>query len=234
MIVDPDLVAALARSVLPDGIAVAACDPRVMPSKIEAAEDAAIRTAVPRRRTEFHAGRAAARAALSMLDIAPQPILTGPDRAPVWPAGVTGSISHSRTACAAAVGLCRDWRGIGIDLEEATPLDPALLPEICTRSERAWLSTLGPDDQAHMAKLLFSAKEAAYKAQYQVTRTLFGFDTFEIRVDRDASRFRAVFQTSHGPFAAGDILRGRFRQAAGLLVTGVAVRQSGTARTNNS
>lgn len=230
---DPALVAALVTEILPQGLAVAAGDPTVMPDCIDPDEDRAVRGAVPRRVVEFHAGRAAARAAMQVLGAPGQSILVAQDRAPVWPDGLTGSISHSSTACVAAVGKASDWRGIGVDLEEATALDPLLIGEVCTKAERRWLGQQPEAERGLMAKLIFSAKEAAYKAQYTQSRRLFGFDALEVSIDRHTSRFKAQFCAPQEPFAAGDFLHGSYAHAAGLLVTGVAIRHSGQADVSN-
>ena len=146
--------------------------------------------------------------------------------APVWPDGITGSISHCKTGCVAAVGVRRLWAGIGVDLEEATPLDPMLVEQVCSRAERRWLGLQPGHERGLLAKLIFSAKEATYKAQYPTTGCLFGFDVIEITVDRAESGFEACFQSDQGAFAAGTIFAGSYAYAAGLLVTGVAVGQS--------
>ena len=52
-------------------------------------------TAVAKRRSEYLAGRWCAREALAMLGMEGIPAL-GPDRAPQWPAGSLGSITHSQ------------------------------------------------------------------------------------------------------------------------------------------
>jgi len=233
---DPALVAALAEMVLPAGIAVAARNPRAIPhaadpdaadrSEADRSEALAIQGAVPARQAEFHAGRAAARAAMVALSLPPRPVPMGPDRAPLWPAGVTGSISHSATACVAALGHARDWAGIGVDIEEDSPLEPLLVAEICTRAERVWLGTQPGPERGLMAKLVFSAKEAAYKAQYPITGQLFGFDALEVRIDRVQTVFEARFLTAQGRFAVGTVLSGSYVHAAGLIVTGVALGQS--------
>ncbi|SEN32753.1 4'-phosphopantetheinyl transferase EntD (siderophore biosynthesis) [Pseudorhodobacter antarcticus] len=131
-------------------------------------------SATPKRALEFAAGRAAARMAMAALNIAPTAIPHGDDRAPIWPPGLNGSITHSATACLAA--LTRAPTLIGIDLEPATPLDPDLWPIILSPSER---SALGPN-AALQAKLIFSAKEATYKAQYPRSQTLLDYMAMEI------------------------------------------------------
>ena len=226
MRIDPALVTALTSSVLPAGVAVAARDPREMPDAADPHEALTLQNAVPRRLAEFHAGRAAARGAMVALGHLPRPVPVGSDRAPVWPADLTGSISHTANACVAAVGLARDWAGIGVDLEDATPLDPLLVAEVCTRAERVWLGTQPAAERGLMAKLIFSAKEAAYKAQYPLSGRLFGFEVLELSIDREACSFNASFQSAQGTFAKGAVLAGSYAHAAGLLVTGVAVRHS--------
>lgn len=223
MTLDPALVQALTVSVLPQGLAVVARDPRNLPTAVDPAEQGAVAHAVPARVAEFHAGRAAARAAMVQLSLPPRPVPMGPDRAPLWPAGVTGSISHSATACVAVLGHSHDWAGIGVDLEEATRLDPDLVPQICTLAEQSWLRAQPEVDRGVMAKLLFSIKEAAYKAQYPLTQNLFGFDGFEVQVDRARSQFSAKFRMQQGGFDEGTMLAGNFAHAAGLLVTAVAL-----------
>jgi 4'-phosphopantetheinyl transferase EntD len=231
---NPDLVQGLTEMVLPKGLAIVARDPRRIPVAMDPQEGIAVKDAVPRRVAEFHAGRAAARAAMVALGMPPRPIPMGPDRAPIWPDGLAGSISHSADACVAAVGLRDEWAGVGVDLEEATALDPLLVAEICTRSEQRWLGQQPPSERGLMAKLIFSAKEAAYKAQYPISRVVFGFDVLEITIDRDRTRFEAVFQSSQGSIPAGAVLVGSYAHAAGLLVTGVAIRQSEMERLTNT
>ena len=60
--------------------------------------------AVPQRRREFFAGRLAAHRAMEALGHLPEPVPMGQDRAPVWPQGLVGSISHGAGACAAMYG----------------------------------------------------------------------------------------------------------------------------------
>jgi enterobactin synthetase component D len=76
-----------------------------------------IQRSVAKRQAEFLAGRICARAALQQLEglcIVP-PI--GEDRAPVWPAHICGSITHSTGRAAAIVANKQHWRGLGMDLE---------------------------------------------------------------------------------------------------------------------
>ncbi len=135
--------------------------------------------AVEKRKAEYLAGRAVAMAALATAGHAPAQIATGPNREPIWPAGVAGSITHSKGRCAAIV---TDQPGtlVGVDIEdiaEGSSLDAifkvALQPEE-TRLIRE------SDAQALMATLVFSAKETLYKALFPAVQQFFGFDHAEL------------------------------------------------------
>jgi 4'-phosphopantetheinyl transferase EntD len=216
----PDLerLAALARGLLPASVAVAAADP----SSDRATDPDTPAGAVPKRQREFAAGRSAARAAMASLGLPPAAIPVGSDRAPVWPAGLTGSITHSGTACLAAVVPTAQLRAIGLDLELEDRVTPDLWPEVLLPEELGWLSARAPGQRNALATVIFSAKEAAYKAQYPISRTLFGFDALQIRLD-PAGRFTAEFRQTEGPFAKGDLLHGASLRAEGHVLCTVTV-----------
>ncbi len=215
----PPLIEAV-RALFNSGVAVAITDPRMTYPPGFAAEIAAMARATPARRREFAAGRAALHRAMADLGHAPRPVLAGADRAPVWPDSVVGSLSHSATTCVAVMGEARALRSLGVDVEEDTALDDDLIPQICTLAERAWLASQPGDRRARLAKLIFSAKECAYKCQYPLTSTGFDFDTLEITPDIDTGQFEATFTRDIGQFVAGHCLHGRFVIRDGLIVTG--------------
>lgn len=199
----------LVRGWLPAGFALAAGDPGA-----EAPHDPDTPSgAVPHRAREFAAGRRAARDAARQAGLMLDRLPMGADRAPVWPVGLTGSISHSGGLCLAAVGPSAGGT-IGLDLEPDAPLDPALWDTVLRAAEIAAL----PADAAagHAALALFAAKEAAYKAQYPLTRRLFGFHDLEITLS--PGRFRALFTAAHPPFAPGDAIEGHWGRAAGHVL----------------
>ena len=214
-------VTAAARSLFDADVAVAVTDTGAAHAPPFPAEAAHVARATPARQAEFAAGRAAVRTAMAALGLPPRPVVNGTDRAPVWPAGVTGSLSHCRSLCIAALVRSEAAASLGIDIEEDSPLDPALIDIVCTPEERAMIA--GPQAGA-LAKLIFCAKEAAYKAQYPLTGLLFDFQTLEIAFDRDAPRFTATFRQPVGGFAVGAGLPGRHARVAGHLVTGVTLR----------
>lgn len=201
-------------------VGVGVTDPRAPQPLAIGSEAAHLAAAVPRRKAEFAAGRTAARDAMVSINIEPCQILAHADRAPIWPVGINGSISHKNTLCAAVVARAPVF--LGLDIEEDTDLATDLLATICSKKELARIA--GPD-QGRLAKLIFSAKEAAYKAQYPLTRQLFGFETFDVALDQTQQRFTARFTKSVAPFAKGDRLQGRFALVADHLVTAVSLRQ---------
>lgn len=167
--------------------------------------------ATPQRRAEFAAGRIAAMAGMQALGLPAAAVPMGADRAPLWPNGLTGSITHTRTVCLAAVarGGC-----IGIDLELENAVGPDLWDEILTLNER-----LAVEADPALATIIFCAKEAIYKAQYPATRQLFGFDRLQITLG--TSDFTARFTAQTGPLAAGSLWTGRFSRCAGHVLAAI-------------
>ncbi|MFK7837222.1 MAG: 4'-phosphopantetheinyl transferase [Sulfitobacter sp.] len=215
----PDRLAraqAVIAALFDNAVAVAVTDPRAAQPEALGGEADHLSRAFPTRKQEFAAGRAAARSAMARLGHAPQPIHAAKDRAPIWPEGIAGSISHKATLCAAAVTDAPVL--FGLDIEENTDLAADLMSAICSDAE---LDRIKGPHQARLAKLIFSAKEAAYKAQYPETGMLFGFDHMDVTLDLAAQTFTATFVQPAGCFAVGDTLPGRFDEAADHLVTAV-------------
>lgn len=164
---------ALSMVRFPEGLGWAVTEATSDPDALFPEERVAVSRAIPARVAEFAGGRTAARAAMAQLGLPPCAIPARPDRTPHWPKGVVGSISHAGPLCIAVVGRSADWRMIGVDLEPDHPLPRDLVPEIATPDE---LALLAPLPEALAATRIFSAKEAAYKAQYPLTEALFGFE----------------------------------------------------------
>lgn len=145
----------LVRPLFAADIALAGADPLDAPPAPLPEEAACLSpNAVQKRRREFAAGRAAARQAMRHLGAGPQPVLAGADRAPVWPEGLTGSISHTRSCAMAVLAPAKAVQGLGIDLEEDTPLKEDLVPAICTARERGLAAPAGRSRPAGQADLL--------------------------------------------------------------------------------
>lgn len=212
-------VSEFARPLFSDEVAMAWSDPTAPMPRLIGDEVLAVEHVHPARAREFGAGRAAAREAMIALGQPPRPVLQGDDRAPIWPNGLTGSITHTARDCMAVVTDMPEILALGLDMEIATPLESALWPEICTMAEMRWLATLGPSQRGHFAKLIFSAKEAVYKAQYQISRQMLGFHDLSLTIDLVNHRFDAHLQTGVAGFAPNAVLRGRFAILGATLIT---------------
>lgn len=209
------LIAAI-RSMLPPGVAVAATTTRQPLRTLMASERRATTSMAPQRLLEFSAGRTCAHNALQELGLPSDGIPIGPQREPLWPSGVTGSISHSRDLAVATVAPLTLLPGIGIDLEPALPLDSDLINRICRPAELARLQR-GPD-MALRAKIVFSAKESVYKCLWPPTRLFLEFSDVEIALGDSDSSFRVIGRGSLQELSCASLV-GRATVVAGHIIT---------------
>lgn len=172
----------------------------------------------PLRLREFRAGRAAAREAFTALGLPAAPILVEAGRGPTWPQGMVGSITHTATMAAAMVTHRQRCHSLGLDLEEDDGLESRLLPMVCRAEEMARLPGAGPA-AAGVAKLIFSAKEAAYKCLSPLFGIFLEFHDLEIRLQPDHQAFSVMGhgpRTRHMPIPE---LHGCYGKDDGMLVT---------------
>ena len=214
-------VAKALRGMLPVGVVCAVNHIAGATAQLYPVEETAIAHALPKRIQEFKAGRSAAREALQALGKAPAPIPMAPDRSPRWPAGFCGSISHDHRIAAAIVARSGKRRSLGLDIEDAAPLDVSLIDTICTPLERERLNSSG---RGREAKAIFSAKEATYKALYPLTAKLLDFHDISVTFS-GPGRFNARLRVPAAPFARGDVITGRQSICARCLVTVVTIGQ---------
>lgn len=127
------------------------------------------------RRREFLAARGLAHEGMRQLGVEDGAVLRE-GRAPKWPKGVVGSLSHASGRCgkdgwaAAAVGRSEVWRGIGIDLEWAGRVGERLWGKVFNERERMALEEIGDGEWKELAAGIgFSAKEAFFKLFHPLT-----------------------------------------------------------------
>jgi 4'-phosphopantetheinyl transferase EntD len=189
-------------------------------------EEAMVARAVEKRRREFATGRDCAHRALEALGGAAGPVLAGNRGEPVWPPGIVGSIAHCHGYRGCAVAAATDLAAIGIDAEPHEPLPEGLVERMVAAEERSGLTELARAEPAiAWDRLLFSAKEALYKAWYPLTERWLGFENAVLTIDRRERTFAARLLVP-GPQLAGEELRGfegRWLVADGLVLTAVAV-----------
>jgi 4'-phosphopantetheinyl transferase EntD len=210
--------------ILPPGVASAEAAGDVPGAELFPEEEAALGRAVAERRREFASGRACARRALAELGVVPGPIGSGARGEPVWPKGVVGSITHCRGLRACAVGRVGEVRAIGIDAEPREPLPPGVLATVASAGERRALAAAGPGELC-LDRVLFSAKEAVYKAWFPLARRGLGFEDAELSLSVSQGTFRAALLVP-GPTVGGrrlSELRGRWLVAGEHVLTAVVV-----------
>jgi 4'-phosphopantetheinyl transferase EntD len=201
-----------ARGLLPPGVAVAGGPIESWQGALPVAEEQAIAGAVPKRRAEFVAGRQAARAALGALGLAAAELPRSPAGPPLWPLGVTGSISHGGGAVLVAVGRRgASLAALGLDIEPCADL-------------RHLAEAIGrPDEDRDRPLRLFGAKEAAGKAQFALTGLRLALAELKVEFWPDGRGFTATVLVPAGPWPAGRRIDGRQAEAEGLLVSAVAL-----------
>jgi 4'-phosphopantetheinyl transferase EntD len=146
---------------------------------------------------DFTRGRACARRVLSELGIQNFSLLAGEKREPIWPEGITGSITHTAGFAAAVAAPRSEIVSVGVDCEIIESVDEELWTRICTPTEQARLARVPVAERDRQAALIFAAKEAFYKCQFPVSRQWVGFEDVDIEpTDRPASAgcFRIVPQ----------------------------------------
>lgn len=192
-------------------------------------EALAIAHAVPARQFEFAKGRDCARQAMAALGHENASLVRGQDRAPVWPGGLVGSITHTDGWTAAAVAR-RDqgFRAIGIDLEPADDLAPDLWDWVCTPAERTMVAVGCDVTHGVAAHLIFCMKEAAFKCQYPISGALLEFADFAVDVDAQAEIFSAKFRRAMPGFEVHDRLLGRFALLGGYIASVVVMTSERT------
>ena len=170
------------------------------------------------RRQEFIAGRYCVYNAAKELGLELSTLPVSIERGPVWPEGVIGSISHSKKMAIGCVGKAGQFRSIGIDTEEVFSQQTIkdIQKVIALDSEKEMISREIPEKYNNLAySILFSAKEALFKAIHPLCKTFIDFQetrmthlnletkTFTIEISesvdlKDLPRTYQGFYISHG------------------------------------
>ena len=207
----------LAAALFPPGVAVSWSAVPGNVAALPAVEQALTDSMAPARRDAFVQGRLCARHCMGQLGLPEVPLPVGEQRAPLWPPGVVGSISHCDGRALAAAARIEVAGGLGVDLELRAPLEPAVLELVCTPVERDWLAQAESGDAA---RLLFAAKESIYKCLWTRVRRFIDFQEVTVHIDIRSDTFSAEPADT---LLDGDLLRnlnGRFQQLENFWVTG--------------
>ncbi len=234
MRIDP----ALARGLFPDDVvarfapmaAGEAGTPALPPEEAALVDDAH-----PRRFAEFALGRQLAREALATLGVPVEALGRDADRVPLWPSAIVGCISHTRRApgseegepgasieaglVGAVVAHAGSYRALGLDLEPNRATSEGVAGRVCFGDELDWIAGAGEAAVGRRCRVIFSIKEAVYKAFYPSLREVWGFDRVAVVPDLEGERFVASVPASTG-YAE---VSGRVRIRSGWILSGLAL-----------
>nr|ASA40354.1 4'-phosphopantetheinyl transferase P5 [Streptomyces antibioticus] len=224
---------------IPAGVAGAEVFDDVLPHLPDPRELDLVRGRPDRVVRQFTAARACAHRCLDALEAPPGPLLRTADGAPAWPTGFVGSITHCTGYRGAVAAHAKVWAALGVDAEPALPLQYGVLGLVASEREQRMVARLSRKRPGlPWDRLLFSAKEAVYKAWYPAARqwigtgavevafTTDGLLTAEIRPDRTPPPLARRRPDAAGAARAGGVTArytGRWRIEGGLLLTAVAV-----------
>ena len=201
-------------------VQTAEAGPRLADDELYPEEIAYIQRAVPKRRAEFATGRVLARKAFAAMGIPSVPLPPLANRAPAWPSGIVGSVSHTDGYCAVVVGRMPPLRSIGLDVETLRLLDASVTALILTDREQARLRDQPRERRNDLALLIFSCKEAYYKCQHPISGGFLDFRDVELELDLTRETFEARVLKDRWPSSVAR-LSGRFAFQAGKVFSGL-------------
>ncbi|KAB1503783.1 4'-phosphopantetheinyl transferase superfamily protein [Corynebacterium sp. 320] len=189
---------------------------------LDEAEQELVAHAVDKRKSDFGDSRWCAHQAMREL-VHDGLIMRGQRGMPVFPEGITGSLTHTEGFRAAIVGRSYQWRSLGIDAEPATHLPEGVFPAIARPEEQRRLRRLvRHHDIPVVDKVLFSAKETTYKAWFPLTRRFLDFDQADIDIRPDGT-FTSYLLTRPVPVP---FIQGRWAVRDGFVVTVAGVART--------
>lgn len=149
--------------------------------------------AVSSRKDEFLAGRYCAASACELLGEKLESLDVDEQRRPIWPAHLSGSISHTKGYACAIVGKREDYKSLGVDIEKIIIDRRMSLVEnkICTDSDLDFLKEKNLLENKVFYTIIFSAKEALFKAINPLNQEYFDFKEADIvQLDQESISFK--------------------------------------------
>jgi 4'-phosphopantetheinyl transferase EntD len=185
-------------------------------------ERSVVERAIEARQLEFATGRACARSALSRFGVPAVAIVAGAGGEPRWPAGIVGSITHCGAYRAAAVGRREDVGAVGIDAEPHSPLPDNVLDSVASEDDQA---AFPASADLCWDRVLFSAKEAVFKAWYPLTKSWLGFEDVRLVISASEGTFTAGLRRARRAVDGRRLIafEGRWVVRNGLVLTAVVV-----------
>lgn len=182
--------------------------------------------AVVKRKAEYLAGRHVAQAALAALGWKATGIAVAPDRSPVWPMAVVGTITHTGRHALSSVARRGSVRGLGIDVEPyiSQQLGAAIYSNVVSIDETRYLLSLSMPFE-HALTITFSAKESLYKALYPEVRKFFDFAAAELLfIDPENRTFSLCLRHDLSTYwRQGVVVSGTYSLYAGSVMTHIVI-----------
>ena len=151
------------------------------------------------REQEYSLGRYCAKQAMNAINIDCNEIQSSSQGFPIWPKGIVGSISHSKGKCLSAVAKSKDFEAIGIDIEHLNRMRERSVDRITHQKEKA---EIGND--LKKATLLFSIKEAFYKAQFPFYKTHLNFKDLAFSYDFSCQQAELIWLSEKSPITQSE------------------------------
>lgn len=155
---------------------------------------------MPRRRSQFLAGRLAAKQALTFhqQSLAQVQVLVGGSREPIWPNKILGSISHSEATSIVSVSRQSSAKsGLGIDIQQLIDADfQAQISSTVLTEKDSLLLAFNSSKLASslLFTVIFSAKESFFKAVFNTVGQYFDFSDVSI-VELNVNQQRLILKT---------------------------------------
>ena len=151
------------------------------------------------REQEYSLGRYCAKQAINAIGIDCNEIQSSMYGFPIWPKGIVGSISHSKGTCLSAVAKFENFQALGIDVEQFNRMKERSLERITHPKE---VAEIGSD--LKKATLLFSVKEAFYKAQFPIFKTRLNFKDLAFSYDFYSQQAELIWLSDKSPIAQSE------------------------------
>lgn len=132
------------------------------------------------RKCHFFTGQYISKIALNDLKSDSLTVQRHEDGYPLWPNRFSGSISHTKGLACCAISNTIKFVGVDVQIKIA---DSALLlieNRALSSDEQHHIASTNVFDQSTAVTLIFSAKEAIFKAIYPNVRIMFSFDTLKL------------------------------------------------------
>jgi enterobactin synthetase component D len=183
-----------------------------------------IQVAVNKRKSEFLAGRYCAKQALAAHNINGYTIGSFKNRAPAWPKGYIGSITHTSDRAYSIVVKNTKYSGMGIDAEYILSNQQIVdIKGIVTTDSEFNFLIESQLDISIAFTLAFSAKESLFKALNPIVNKFFDFLDVEI-IELGTNKFRLFLEIDlSATYKAGRTFEGHYVVNKSQIITIITI-----------